>query len=496
MPAGSPHQSRSHLRSALYALSFALLGGFATLVVIAIFVINQKPDLSVWHYADLDAEFTEKAPVNSWQDYLVLEDRLFAQLQSDVYGKIADSEHTAFNRYNAGSKSDPGIWPRNWNRTFELPATNARYGVLLLHGYSDSPYSLRGLGQILHREGAHVLGLRIPGHGTAPSGLKHAVFEDMAAAVRLAMRHLKDQLGNRPLFIIGYSNGGALAIHYSLNAVENANLPRPAGIVLISPEIGVTPAAALARWQAWIGDMLGLDKLAWNSVQPEYDPFKYNSFAVNAGEQTHRLTGAIQSQLDQLEKLNRLDEIPAILAFQSAVDATVSAPAVLSGLFDRLKAGKHQLMVFDVNRRFEVEGLLKKPIDLNRLLSGPSRPYSVGVVTNRDEESTEVVLRERLAGEKTASLKALGVAWPQDVYSLSHIALPFAPDDPVYGNDIASENPGVRLGRVALRGENRTLAIPTTAMTRQHWNPFFAFLSDRVRAFITGLSGLAGTPQH
>ncbi len=484
MPGGSSRKSRSRFRTALHALFFAVLGAFATLVVVAIVVIDNKPELSVWHQAYLDEEFTEKSPITTLQDYLALEDKLFAQLERDVYGKIAARERTDFNRYNAGSRSDPGIWPRNWNRTFELAAGDAPYGILLLHGYSDSPYSLRGLGQMLHGEGAHVLGLRIPGHGTAPSGLKQATFEDMATAVRLGMMHLRNQLGDRPLFIIGYSNGGALATHYSLAAIEDTSLPRPAGIILMSPEIGVTPIAALASWQAWIGDLLGLDKLAWNTVEPEYDPFKYGSFAVNAGEQTHRLTGAIQSQLDRLEESGRLGEIPPILAFQSAVDATVTAAALLSGLFDRLTAGDHQLVIFDVNRIYEAQGLLKKPIDLDSLLTGPERSYSVGIVTNRDDASAAVVLRQRLEGEATTSIKELGLAWPEDIYSLAHIALPFAPNDPVYGNDSASENPGVRLGRMALRGENRTLAIPNTAMTRLHWNPFFPFLSDRIRTFV------------
>ena len=485
MAPGRLRRSLSRFLATLHALFFAILGAFATLVVVGILVINNKPDLSVWHEAHLDEEFTENSQVTSLQDYLALEDRLFAQLQSDVYGKITQRERTDFNRYNEGSRSDPGIWPKNWNRTFELTTGDAQYGVLLLHGYSDSPYSLRNLGQMLHGEGAHILGLRIPGHGTAPSGLKHAIYEDMAAAVRLAMRYLSDRLGDRPLFIIGYSNGGALATHYSLAAIEDASLPRPAGLVLISPEIGVTPVAALASWQAWIGDLLGLDKLAWNTVQPEYDPFKYGSFAVNAGEQVHRLTGAIQSQLDRLEKAGRLAEIPPILAFQSAVDATVSARALLDGLFDRLKAGKHQLVIFDVNRIYEAQGLLKKPIDLDQMLSGPGRPYGVGIVSNRNDASAAVVLRQRLEGDAISSVEELGLAWPENIYSLAHISLPFAPNDPVYGNDSGSENPGVRLGELAIRGENRTLAIPNTAMTRLHWNPFFPFLTDRIRKYVT-----------
>ena len=58
-------------------------------------------------------------------------------------------------------------------------------------------------------------------------------------------------------------------------------------------------------------------------MQPEYDPYKYNSFAVNAGYQAYQATVEIQSQLNRLEKQGRLAEIPPILAFQSAVDATV-----------------------------------------------------------------------------------------------------------------------------------------------------------------------------
>jgi alpha-beta hydrolase superfamily lysophospholipase len=481
-----PSAFQTSLHATLRALFFVVVGAFTMLVVVAIVVINDKTDLSVWHLTHLDEEFTEGSQVTTLEDYLALEDRLFAQLQRDVYDRIADEERSDFNRYNAGSKSDPGIWPQNWNRTFEFTADDADYGVLLLHGYSDSPYSLRGLGRILHSEGGHVLGMRIPGHGTAPSALQHIVFEDMAAAVKLGMMHLRTRVGDRPLYIIGYSNGGALAVHYSLAVIEDVSLPRPAGTVLISPEIGVTPVAALASWQAWFGNLLGLEKLAWNTVGPEYDPFKYSSFAVNAGEQAYRLTGVIQSQLDRLGAIGRLDDIPPILAFQSAVDATVSAPALLKGLFDRLGPGSHQLVVFDVNRIYETQGLLKKQIDLDVLISGPRRPYGVSVVTNRDNFTTTVVLRERLAGGDSVQVTKLDLTWPNDIYSLSHIALPFAPDDPVYGSDSASENPGVRLGRLALRGENRTLAVPNSAMTRQHWNPFFPILSDRIRAFIAG----------
>jgi alpha-beta hydrolase superfamily lysophospholipase len=422
--------------------------------------------------------------VNSLEDYLALEDRLFAQLKSEVYDKIDNDQRTLFNRYNKGSRSDPERWPQDWNRTYQLSNDTPAFGVLMLHGYSDSPYSLRSLARLLHEDGGEVLGLRIPGHGTAPSALIHTTFADMAAAVRIGVKHLAGKTGGKPIFIVGYSNGGALATHYALASVEDTSLPRPAGIILVSPEIGIAEIAAYSDWQARLGDLLGLDKLAWNDVQPEYDPYKYNSFAVNAGYQAYQATVEIQSQLDRLEKQGRLGEIPPILAFQSAADATVEAQALLTKLFDRLKPQAHQLVLFDVNRMYEAQGLITRTLDVDGLLAGPPRSYDVSVLTNRDNAGASIIARERPAGDSAVTTTELGLSWPDDIYSLSHIALPFPPDDPLYGEGNGAENPGIRLGRLDLRGENRTLAIPNTAMTRQHWNPFFSYMSDRTRAFV------------
>jgi alpha-beta hydrolase superfamily lysophospholipase len=472
-----------------YAITLFASGALVALVGGAILYVNSKPDLAIWHTADLDGEFTARSGLKDFREYLELEERLFAELKSEVYDQIEESERSTFNRYTAGSKSDPDIWTPNWNRTFEYGNTDAAFGVLLLHGYSDSPYSLRGFGATMRDAGAHVLGLRIPGHGTVPSALKYTVADDMTAAVRLAMQHMKSVMGERPIFIIGYSNGGALAVNYALEAIEDTSLPVPAGLVLMSPEIGISRAAAYANWQAKVGDLLGLDKLAWSSVLPEFDPFKYNSFAVNAGEQAWRMTQKVRTRLDRLAQDGRLGEVAPILAFQSAVDATVIANAVVTGLFARLPPGKqepsdHELVIFDVNRFYEAQGLITKQIDLERLISGPSTAYAIGIVTNRDTASFDAVLRSRPAGSDSVTTTELGMSWPDDVYSLAHIALPFAPDDPLYGGDPNSENPGIRLGRLALHGENGALSIPPAMMTRQHWNPFHSFMTAKIQEFV------------
>ena len=45
-------------KAALKALAYSLLGGIVMLVAVYVLYMNNRPDLNVWHTADLDAEFT------------------------------------------------------------------------------------------------------------------------------------------------------------------------------------------------------------------------------------------------------------------------------------------------------------------------------------------------------------------------------------------------------------------------------------------------------
>ncbi|MGB5326793.1 MAG: hypothetical protein WBO58_01090, partial [Gammaproteobacteria bacterium] len=70
------------------------------------------------------------------------------------------------------------------------------------------------------------------------------------------------------------------------------------------------------------------------------------------------------------------------------------------------------------------------------------------------------------------------------VYSLAHVALPFRPDDPVYGGDAAGPSPGIKLGNLALRGEKKVLQVPASDMLRLRHNPFYVYLEERMLTFI------------
>jgi len=167
---------------------------------------------------------------------------------------------------------------------------------------SDSPYSLHTQATYLHEEGIYVVGIRLPGHGTIPSGLLDASWEDMAAVVKMAMLHLREKVPHKPIQIIGYSTGAPLALHYTMQALKDHSLPQPQKLIFYSPAIGVSGAAKFAVLQKWAGLLLNSDKLAWNVVLPEYDPFKYGSFSINAADQVYRLCNEVQNEFDSLDE--------------------------------------------------------------------------------------------------------------------------------------------------------------------------------------------------
>lgn len=464
---------------------YGTVGAVLVLLIGAVLYLQGRPDLQIWHTEELDEEFTTSSSVHNFTEYLELEDRLFSQLEKQIFMQSGTTQAGFVKRYKRGSLSDPANWQTNWNRSFQLPVDKPKAAVLLLHGMSDSPYSLRVIGQQLHEADAWVLGLRLPGHGTIPSGLVTVQWQDMAAAVQLAITHLKNEVGDIPIYIVGYSNGGALAVHYALETLNNTELPEVSGLVLLSPAIGVAKVAKLAVWQARLGHLLGLDKISWNSIQPEYDPFKYNSFAVNAGDQVYRLTANIQSQLLSLQSSDLLKQLPPILTFQSALDTTVVPSAVVNGLLEHLPENGHELVLFDIHRQLNVEHLMRRDPKawLDELLNRESLSYGLSVVTSQQADQSSVVVIQRKAKNKSTRQTELDLSWPNDLYSLSHVSLHIPADDPLYGASSSDKDDELNLGGIAWRGELGALHVSAADMLRLRWNPFYPYVSQRILEF-------------
>jgi len=459
-------------------------------VLIWLFLINcSDQPLQPWHTEALTAEFTaaRAAEVRSFEGYRRLEDRLFAELDEKVVAATPTGPAYALVRYSRGSAADPEKQDTNWNRSFELPAEAPAGGVLLLHGMSDSPYSLQTLGRRLNQRGYWVIGLRLPGHGTAPSGLLDVRWEDMAAAVRLGAAHLAAKVGSRPIHLIGYSTGAPLALDFALDALEGKAAPVPAGLVLVSPAIGLHPAAALAVWKRRLSLVPGLGALAWLAVEREFDPFKYNSFTTNAGEQVHRLTQAVAGRVEARARSHPDRVLPPTLVIKSNADATVSTDAVVDRLLGLLDPRRHELVLFDINRCDAKSILLfADPRALATRVVGDGRlPFTLTLVTNESPESRVAVARRQAPlSSEFSGTEPLGLSWPAGVISLSHVALPFPPDDPLYGRRPPESENVLFLGEMAIQGERGLLTLPLDWLLRLRYNPFYDYLEARVLSWV------------
>ena len=94
---------RRIIRHLAFAIGYGLLGTVVVLVGGYVWMLEQRPDLKPWQEAVLDAEFRADSAdhYQSLDDYLAMEERLFRQLQEQVYDRVEPVDQTVFNRYSA-----------------------------------------------------------------------------------------------------------------------------------------------------------------------------------------------------------------------------------------------------------------------------------------------------------------------------------------------------------------------------------------------------------
>ena len=458
----------------------------ATIILVRAFDSLRLPELSNWHRPLMNSEFTSQAreSFKSFEGFQKLENEVFDELDRDVYESHHDQEVLPLSRYSKGSSADPNNLDQNWNRSFELIPDHIRGGVLMIHGLTDSPYSMRHLANLYHSYGYYVLALRMPGHGTVPGELIRATWKDWMAVTTMGVKYVRSKLDdNQPLQVVGYSNGGALAVKYTLDAIEDETLPMPDDLVLLSPMVGVTLFSRFSDWHNILSWMPFFEKFKWLSVLPEFDPFKYNSFPKAAAKQTFLLTRKINTQLVRISKAGLLEQLPPILTFQSLVDATVLTAAIVERLYNRMVVDNSELVLFDVNQLSRVDEFLSTGHNTlyKHITETIDTPYTLTVVTNESNQSTQVVARVRKPQSSTYDIEALDLAWPAKTYSLSHVAIPFPVNDEVYG-PWRQDLPGdmINLGSLSPRGERGILTVPIHMLMRLRYNPFYDYMEQRI----------------
>ena len=113
----------------------------------------------------------------------------------------------------------------------DATSPRGRIGVLLSHGFTGSPASMKGWGEYLAAQGYAVSVPRLPGHGTDWKEMNTTTWADWSGEVERAFEALSTQVDT--VFVFGLSMGGGLALRLAADHPD-----RVAGLVLVNPAVG------------------------------------------------------------------------------------------------------------------------------------------------------------------------------------------------------------------------------------------------------------------
>lgn len=202
---------------------------------------------------------------------------------------------------------------------FELKPENAKTGVLLIHGLTDSPFYFHDIAEKLYRQGIAVRTLMLPGHGTAPSDLLEIDEKQWRHAARYAVKQMLNDF--EQVYLGGFSTGAALILDQIGNAqYDDAELAKIKGMLMWAP---ASKAKSDFAWAAGYVDFLPF--MDWINTGADIDFAKYESFPFNAAAQVHDLMNRINGE-DR--KLKHYADIP-IFIVASEVDQTIDTKSTI-----------------------------------------------------------------------------------------------------------------------------------------------------------------------
>ncbi len=213
-------------------------------------------------------------------------------------------------------------------KPFDYPGRHA--ALLLIHGFTGSPYEMRPLGEYLAGQGFRTKGIRLPGHGTCPEDMLSCTAQDWLNCCRAAVRELAaEQL---PVVVMGLSMGGTLSLLLAAEA-EVAAVVTMCAPVYLNWVLHLAPIASLFKRYHRILDLKTIDP-AIKDARPVYDRVPICS-AIE-------LLKLVRSAKATLPLIN----IPALI-IHSSLDETVPPG---NGHFIHKRLGSSQKKLLTVNR--------------------------------------------------------------------------------------------------------------------------------------------------
>jgi carboxylesterase len=196
-------------------------------------------------------------------------------------------------------------------------------GVLLCHGFTGSPQSLRPWAEYLAGAGLTVSLPRLPGHGTTWQEMARTRWEDWYAEVDRAFDELRSSVDE--IFVMGLSMGGCLALRL---AEVRGDAVR--GLVLVNPSITADTKLFL---------LAPALKLVVPSLKAIGSDIKKDGVTELAYDRTPVKAAATLPGLWKVTDRNLSQVTAPVLCYRSAVDHVVG-PRSLEILRRELPAGQ------------------------------------------------------------------------------------------------------------------------------------------------------------
>ena len=180
-------------------------------------------------------------------------------------------------------------------------------GVLVLHGFTGSPASVRPWGQALAAEGWTVRVPRLPGHGTTWQEMNRTRWEDWYAEADRNYRELREHCTT--VFVMGLSMGGTLTLGLAEQYGDSIS-----GIVLVNPSVHTerSDRFLLPALQLVVPGFPGISN---DIAKPGQDEIAYATIPLKAA---HSLAGLWKRVKGDIAKVSQ-----PVLLFRSAVDHVV-----------------------------------------------------------------------------------------------------------------------------------------------------------------------------
>jgi carboxylesterase len=205
-------------------------------------------------------------------------------------------------------------------------------GALLLHGFGDTPQTLSGLAQRLHKNGFSVLAPLLPGHGRTMRDFRASRANQWVEAADSALSAML--LTHRTVSMVGLSMGGAIA------TVLAARTQRLRSLVLIAPYLGMPRFLRVAAATHWLWGKAAGEVNARNphSIRNPIEREKNLAYGAVTGRQLYELLKVVRQAREALP----LVSAPTLL-IQSREDPRI-APAIAERSLEILGAREKKLV--------------------------------------------------------------------------------------------------------------------------------------------------------